>query len=601
LYLRFFLFAIAAAFVLGITGIEAQQAFADVIDFESGFVDLQPVGVVVTATNTVTFGVVTTVPCTNPTTGFIAEAGLPQTAYVPTDDIPLAASGGSFFLTDETAGPSATLNYCISFATPVINLSLDLYDYRTDGGASVGSNATLTVFDAGSSPVGSVKFEIPPREPDPNLATLSIPSPTGLISTAELSFNKTNKGTGIDNIKFTTTVLSPKLFSSGLDAGGGALPLGDPDPHYVVIENSFLPAVVMNPIPGVYFPNDANSQWIWQNADGLPINVVRTFSTTFDLGGLDPSTAQIDMLVGTDNQLLDIKINGISTGQQLLGVVLGNFNVLHPFSIDSGFQPGINTLEFIVEDNGVISGFRVEITSFTDGGEEPEPTSTRGGGDHEPPTIGMNYAGTNQIVTNGMCIDGQCRTVTQPFHEEMKLIQMLTSPHTISNTIFCNEGVQECNYVGVAFTTKDFDYNDPVMKVEAKKTNGEWAISWYDPQDFIQDPDDAIPGEITFSAQIIGDNFLVTSFTINFKNKDTGELVIGIQVRDVELGVRTFWFNEGVEFKDSDAYPSIETEFEKPLDVEPLCLNEDPTYRYSCAFAKKVQLEIERAEKLLAE
>jgi len=254
---------------------------------------------------------------------------------------------------------------------------------------------------------------------------------------------------------------------------------------------------------------------------------------------------------------------------------------------DSG--TGIDNIEFTtnIDENG--NG---------NGNGEPEPTSTTGGGGHEPPTIGMNYAGTNQMVTNGMGIDGQFWTVTQFYHEEMELIQMLTSPHTISNTIFCNEGVEECDYVGVAFTTKDFDFNDPVMKVEAQKTDGEWVISWYDPQDFIQDPDDASPGDITFSAQITGD-FLITSFTINFKNKDTGELVIGIQVRDVELGVRTFWFNEGVEFIDSDAYPSIETEFENPLEIDSLCLNEDPDYRYSCAFAKKVQLEIERAEKLL--
>jgi len=111
----------------------------------------------------------------------------------------------------------------------------------------------------------------------------------------------------------------------------------------------------------------------------------------------------------------------------------------------------------------------------------------------------------------------------------------------------------------------------------------------------------------TFTVQIVDGtgtisqdgHFLLTSFTINFKNKDTGELVIGVQVRDVELGVRTFWFNEGVEFIDSDAYPSIVTEFENTLEIDSLCLNEDPDYRYSCAFAKKVQLEIERAEQLL--
>jgi len=208
-----------------------------------------------------------------------------------------------------------------------------------------------------------------------------------------------------------------------------------------------------------------------------------------------------------------------------------------------------------------------------------------------------------------MGIDGQFWTVTKPYHDEMELIQLLTSPHTISNTIFCNEGVQECNYVGIAFTTEIDKFNDAVMKVEAKKTSGEWVISWYDPQDFIQDPDDDTPGAITFTVDRVDGtgtisedgHFLLTSFTINFKNKDTGELVIGIQVQDEERGVRTFWFNEGVEFKDSDAYPSIETAFEESLEIDSLCLNEDPDYRYSCAFAEKVQLEIERAEKLLAE
>ena len=409
-------------------------AFAGVIDFESGFIDQQAVGAVVTATNTVTFGVGS---CTNPTTAFIAEAGTPTTAYAPTDNIPLAASGGLFFLTNQDAAPKTTLDYCISFATPVSNLSVDLYDYRTDGGGIVGGLATLSVFDSVPSLVGSVTFVITAGLPDPNLATLSIQSPSGLISSAVLSFDSADQGTGIDNITFT---------------------IDDP--------------------------------------------------------------------------------------------------VAVPVS------------------------------------------STGGGGAHEPPTIGMNMAGSQQMVTRGMGIDGQFWTVTQFFHEEMKLIQMLSGSHTISNTIFCNEGVNECDYVGIAFTRGICKFNDPVMKVEAQKTDGEWIISWYDPQDFIQDPDDAIPGKITFSAQITGD-FLITSFTINFKNKDTGELVIGVQVRDVELGVRTFWFNEGVEFIDSDAYPSIVTEFENTLEIDSLCLNENPDYRYSCAFAKKVQLEIERAEKLL--
>jgi len=252
LYLRFFLFAIAAAFVLGITGIEAQQAFADLIDFETGFVDKQPVGVVVTATNTVTFEVGF---CDEETgTGFIAKNGTLTTAFVPEDKIP--AGGGLFFLTDETAGPSAKLDYCISFATPVKNLSLDLYDYRTDGGASVGSNATLTVFDASGTSVGSVKFTVTARLPDPNVATLSIQNPTGLISSAQLSFNKADVGTGIDNIRFTNTIVL------SIDAGsflGSFIHKIDPNTGATIssveitLDGSFSQGLVVNGGTGIAF------------------------------------------------------------------------------------------------------------------------------------------------------------------------------------------------------------------------------------------------------------------------------------------------------------------------------------------------------------
>jgi len=239
--------------------------------------------------------------------------------------------------------------------------------------------------------------------------------------------------------------------------------------------------------------------------------------------------------------------------------------------------------------------------------EEDCPTvepSPRGAGGHEHPTIGKNSAGIQIVTSDGICIDPlknpeQCWTVTE-FDTGFKLLPLLTSPHTITNTIFCNEGVQECDYVGISFMTSTDQFGDLVMMVEAQKTDGDWTISWYDPQDFIRDPDDDPRGAITFTADIEGD-FLLTSFTIDFKNKNTNELVIRIQVGDEERGQSTFWFNEGVEIIDSDAYPSIETEFENPLEIDSLCLNEDPDYRYSCAFAEKVQLEIERAEKLLAE
>ena len=165
---------IATTFLLGLIGIGAQSAFADLIDFEAGFADLQPVGVVVTPTNTVTFGVGPSTGSTGP--GFIAMSGLPITAYAPGDAIPGPPVVG-FFLTDETMGPNLIKDYFISFAVPTTNLSLDLYDYRGDGGAGVGATATLDVFDARGINIGSTSFTVPAGAiPDPNREILSIPA-----------------------------------------------------------------------------------------------------------------------------------------------------------------------------------------------------------------------------------------------------------------------------------------------------------------------------------------------------------------------------------------------------------------------------------------
>ena len=42
----------------------------------------------------------------------------------------------------------------------------------------------------------------------------------------------------------------------------------------------------MSSIPGSYIANDSSSRWIWENSNGQPTNVIRTFRTTFDLTGL---------------------------------------------------------------------------------------------------------------------------------------------------------------------------------------------------------------------------------------------------------------------------------------------------------------------------
>jgi len=260
--------------------------------------------------------------------------------------------------------------------------------------------------------------------------------------------------------------------------------------------------------------------------------------------------------------------------------------VCSSFDIPTSIKGTSVTLDFIASDlfdfffdSAVIIDL-VEITLVPSGG-----------GPNEPPTIGKNLAGDQQIITNGICIDAQCWTVTQNFHVDFELVEMLTSPHTISNTIYCSKGVDTCNHITLSAGPYQEDINAAIWKVSLDKSFlGELTVTKDDPDGYL--------GDTTCTAQIIEEKYWGTSCTIDFK-KPTPGMMLGVQVWDDYGGVRNFYFNDGIEVIDTYGYPSVDTEFEHSLDVPRLCLSDDPDKRTSCAFAEKVQLEIERAEKLL--
>jgi len=187
---------------------------ADLIDFEM-FGPGIPVGLVPTATNAVIF----TVGAPGVVLGFTADVGPPTTAFEP-DDFPDGMASG-IFLTDERAGPSLTLDYFLEFINPVSNLSLDLYDYRVDGGPFPGDTATLTVFsDLWTTAVGTDVFTIPTPNPvDGNIEHLAVLNPAAPILTASLVFSRGDVGTGIDNVNFDFAAPEPAtmfLIGTGL-------------------------------------------------------------------------------------------------------------------------------------------------------------------------------------------------------------------------------------------------------------------------------------------------------------------------------------------------------------------------------------------------
>ena len=89
------------------------------------------------------------------------------------------------------------------------------------------------------------------------------------------------------------------------------------------------------------------------------------------------------------------------------------------------------------------------------------------------------------------------------------------------------------------------------------------------------------------------------SFTIEFKNIGTEPMKFAVQVRDIKHGVQNTYLNEGVQFKDADAYPYVETAFEPPLEVEPLCIGEDVFHRGNCAFDKVKEWATNNAEETM--
>lgn len=148
-------------------------------------------------------------------------------------------------------------------------------------------------------------------------------------------------------VAWTTPIPIPGLFSTGL-SGEGA-----PDPYYSVVASphgAFTPYGVVTdgfPIPP-WVSNDASSRWISRtpNAQADAVGLY-TFRTTFDLTGLQPATAVITGQWSSDNSA-QIWLNSVFTGIELN--FEDPFRRLYPFTLSSGFQPGVNTLDFVVNN-----------------------------------------------------------------------------------------------------------------------------------------------------------------------------------------------------------------------------------------------------------
>ncbi|MFH2066756.1 MAG: VPLPA-CTERM sorting domain-containing protein [Pseudomonadota bacterium] len=154
------------------------------------------------------------------------------------------------------------------------------------------------------------------------------------------------------------------LMNTGVDAMGVVLASGSMEINYA---NTF--SAVVNPTPGspswVSAPGDA--EWIGPDGGGAEGSFLYTL--TFDLSGLDPSTAIITGNWSIDNTG-EIYLNGVWTGVELTSAT--SFSTLHSFTINSGFVEGLNTLIFDVTNAGSGSPTGL-IVSGMSGTADPVP------------------------------------------------------------------------------------------------------------------------------------------------------------------------------------------------------------------------------------
>jgi len=253
----------------------------------------------------------------------------------------------------------------------------------------------------------------------------------------------------------------------------------------------------------------------------------------------------------------------------------------------------------LVLDNtgGLITNTCGEITFASISGnpiqEETCPASSSSTA-YEDPTIGKSHNG-KQLVENGICIDIQCWTVTAAYHQDFELVEMLSdSTHTISTTVFCQHGVNKCNYVAFGVSPYGTNINDSVWKVILQKDHlDNWTMTIIDPDGYL--------GDVTSTTQIVNDRKHLGASISALFIKPTPGMILNIEVRDSGGGYRDFKFNDGITIADAYAYPSIQTSYESPLEIKPLCLNENPNKRYTCAFEKVREWTIKNAEKALSE
>jgi autotransporter-associated beta strand protein len=157
-----------------------------------------------------------------------------------------------------------------------------------------------------------------------------------------------------------------ELFNTGLADNRSLLSGGSIDPHWQLVQSDdpAYPgpvAIVDTAPPAAWLVDGPNSMWISPGDGANNAAGFYTYRTSFLIDTMDPNNAQLSGSWVSDNQGVDLRLNGVSLGISN-STSLGTFSF---FTLTNGFVVGSNTLECVVSNNvgsGInYSGFRMEL------------------------------------------------------------------------------------------------------------------------------------------------------------------------------------------------------------------------------------------------
>jgi hypothetical protein len=154
-----------------------------------------------------------------------------------------------------------------------------------------------------------------------------------------------------------TPIRVPGLCNTGVDNSREVLPLLSLEQHYTVsgaATNAYVVPPVYDPARSWFWaPAPAGSAWIGPNSTTNtsspdPVGVYH-YVLKFDLTGFDVARVKVSGYWMTDNAAT-LLLNGKDTG---FNKEADGFHQLDSFTITSGFLPGLNSLEFRVENEDI--------------------------------------------------------------------------------------------------------------------------------------------------------------------------------------------------------------------------------------------------------